>query len=176
MLNFRFFNWTTDPFLFTLHKKSGTMKLHHLPLSVLKGVFLLGVFLTACQQKPMDSSEDAKVTAEQEKGRSEIEFIEKEHNFGKLSEGEVVSYTFRFKNAGTGSLVIKSTSASCGCTVPKYDKEPIPPEGTGSLEVVFNTMGKLGQQHKTIGVRTNGQPNFILLNIYAEVLNEKEKM
>jgi len=143
-------------------------------LAVVTGTLLSVFALVSCHEKTGTSSKNEESVFQQEKGISKIEFNEMEHNFGTLTEGEVVSYTFEFKNTGTASLVIKSASASCGCTVPKYDKEPIPPGDSGSLEVVFNSRGKLGQQHKTVGIRTNGQPGFILLNIYAEVLKKSE--
>jgi len=151
------------------------MKFSKDPFYLVKSVFLLGLLMVACRQNPVSLSEKQKTVPENEKGVSKVEFNEAEHDFGTLTEGEVVSYTFGFKNTGSGSLVIKSASASCGCTVPKYDKEPISPGDSGSLEVVFNTLGKLGQQHKTVGIRTNGSPNFVLLNIYAEVLKEKNE-
>ena len=54
-------------------------------------------------------------------------FREYEHNFGKVAEGEKVSYVFTFDNKGTADLVITSATTTCGCTVPKYDTKPIPP-------------------------------------------------
>jgi hypothetical protein len=103
-------------------------------------------------------------------GTAEIAFKVYEHNFGKVLEGEKVGYIFTFENKGTGSLVIASATTSCGCTVPEYDTKPIPPGGTGNMEVVFDTSGKNGIQTKTITVRSNAATPVVLLKINAEVL------
>jgi hypothetical protein len=102
-------------------------------------------------------------------GNSEISFREYQHDFGKVSEGEKLSYTFIFDNKGTGDLVISSATTTCGCTVPKYDTKPIPPGGNGNLEVVFDTSGRDGMQTKTIAVKSNAKIPVVLLKITAEV-------
>lgn len=106
-------------------------------------------------------------------GKAEIVFKEYEHDFGKVTEGEKLDYTFSFLNKGTGSLVIASATTSCGCTVPKYDSKPISPEGNGNLEVVFDTSGRNGRQTKTITVKSNASVPIVLLKITAEVVPGK---
>jgi hypothetical protein len=101
---------------------------------------------------------------------SEIVFREYEHDFGKVEEGEKVAYVFAFENKGTGNLIVKNAITSCGCTVPKYDTKPIPPGGSGNLEVVFDTYEKYGKQSKTISVRSNASKPVVLLKITAEVV------
>jgi hypothetical protein len=103
-------------------------------------------------------------------GTSEISFREYEHNFGKVAEGEKVSYTFIFDNKGTSDLVLSSASTTCGCTVPKYDTKPIPPGASGNLEVVFDTSGRNGIQTKTITVKSNASKPVVLLKIVAEIV------
>ncbi len=103
-------------------------------------------------------------------GNSVISFREYQHDFGKVSEGEKLSYTFIFDNKGTGDLVITSATTTCGCTVPKYDTKPIPPGGTGNLEVVFDTSGREGMQTKTITVKSNAKIPVVILKITAEVI------
>ena len=96
------------------------------------------------------------------------------HDFGKVAEGEKVSYTFTFDNKGTGNLVIASATTTCGCTVPKYDTKPIPPGANGSLEVVFDTSGRNGMQTKTITVKSNASTPVVLLKITAEVVTNNK--
>jgi hypothetical protein len=103
------------------------------------------------------------------KGAGEISFREYEHDFGKVTEGEKVAYVFTYENKGNADLVVKSASTSCGCTVPKFDKKPIPPGGKGTLEVIFDTSGRNGKQTKTITVRSNSSTPVVLLRITAEV-------
>lgn len=56
-----------------------------------------------------------------------FEFETENHEFGSIKEGDVVSFDFKFRNAGKAPLIITQASASCGCTVPEYSKDPITP-------------------------------------------------
>lgn len=103
-------------------------------------------------------------------GKSELIFREYQHEFGKVSEGEKLSYTFIFDNKGTSDLLISSATTSCGCTVPKYSTKPIPSGAAGNLEVVFDTSGKSGMQTKIITVKSNASTPVVLLKITAEVV------
>ena len=103
-----------------------------------------------------------------------IEFIVDSHDFGKISEGEKISFTFPYTNSGKGGLIINSASASCGCTVPSYSKEPLLPGEKGKIEILFDSNGRLGVQHKTIAIRTNGSPGIKILDIYAEVIENNK--
>ena len=66
-----------------------------------------------------------------------FEFVEEVKDFGEIIQGEVVSTTFRFRNVGQTDLIISSATASCGCTVPEWSKEPIKPGEEGKIEVVI---------------------------------------
>lgn len=107
------------------------------------------------------------------KGTPDMLFSEYEHDFGKVAEGEKVSYQFRFENKGTGDLVIASVMTTCGCTVTKYNRKPIQPGESGTIEAVFDTSGRDGMQTKTITVNSNASVPVILLKITAEVQQEK---
>lgn len=101
-----------------------------------------------------------------------IEFTDTKHNFGTITEGDVVSYSYHFKNSGQHPLLISRTDVSCGCTTPSYPRQPIPPGGEGDIEVRFNSAGKKGQQHKNILVHSNAQEEAISIGFDADV---KEK-
>ena len=107
-------------------------------------------------------------------GKASLVFMEYEHNFGKVSEGEKVAYVFNFENNGTSDLVILAAITTCGCTVPKYDRKPIPPGKNGKMEVVFDTSGRTGIQTKTVTVRSNASVPVVVLKITAEVEAEKK--
>ncbi|MDF1560702.1 MAG: DUF1573 domain-containing protein [Bacteroidales bacterium] len=105
-------------------------------------------------------------------GTAVMTFQSPEHNFGKVGSGEKVGCIFTFRNTGDADLVITSATASCGCTVPKYDRKPVPPEGTGTVEVIFDTSGREGLQTKTIVIQSNAENNLVILRIIAEVENK----
>ena len=86
-------------------------------------------------------------------------------DFGKVNEGEKLEHTFLIKNTGEANLVISSAKTSCGCTVPKFPKEPILPNQQSEITVVFNTKGKFGKQNKTVTLLTNTVPRAKVLTI-----------
>lgn len=107
------------------------------------------------------------------KGTAVIAFKEFEHNFGKVTEGEKVSWQFVFENKGTTDLVLQTVSTTCGCTVSRYDKKPVKPGETGTVEAIFDTSGWNGMQTKTITVKSNASVPVVILKIMAEVEPEK---
>ena len=92
------------------------------------------------------------------------------HDFGKVTEGEKISYSFKFSNTGKTDLVISDAKGSCGCTVPTWSKEPIAPGASGVMDVTFDSRGKSGMQHKTVTLITNAIPNTKVLSIMGEVV------
>src|SRR5687767_14798414 len=66
-----------------------------------------------------------------------ISFKTTEHDFGTINEGQVVEHTFALTNTGEAPLIIQNAQPSCGCTVPNWSKEPIPPGGTGFVKAKF---------------------------------------
>ena len=100
----------------------------------------------------------------------QIVFQEEKHDFGKITQGEKVSYTFHFKNTGGANLVITSAQGSCGCTVPKFPKEPVAPGQDAAIEVEFDSDGKEGIVKKTITVITNANPSTRTLTIISEII------
>lgn len=98
-----------------------------------------------------------------------FQFEEEEHDFGTITEGEVVSHTFKFKNVGDAPLVIQNVSASCGCTQPEWTKDPIAAGSTGEIKVGFNSAGRTGMQPKTITITANTYPSIKKINIKSMV-------
>ena len=102
-------------------------------------------------------------------------FNEEKHDFGKITQGEKVSYSFVFKNKGGSDLVISSAQGSCGCTVPTYPKGPVKPGQESKIDVVFNSEGKSGSVEKTVTLVTNCNPSTKVLKIASTIsVPEKE--
>jgi Protein of unknown function (DUF1573) len=98
-------------------------------------------------------------------------FVQDVYDFGKIKQGEKISYSFKFKNTGSTPLIISSASASCGCTVPSYPEEPIQPGQESKIDVVFDSNGKMGMQTKTITLVSNTIPNTKVLYLRGEIIN-----
>lgn len=113
-----------------------------------KGVITLFVLLMAAVGFAQTATADAEQGAQ-------IVFQESEHNFGDISQGDKVSYTFNFENTGNEPLIISNVITTCGCTAPSWPREPIAPGESAKIDVVFNSAGKMGVQNKIITVVSN---------------------
>ncbi len=98
-----------------------------------------------------------------------LKFDRTEHDFGKVIQGEKVTYLFRFTNTGKSDLVISSISASCGCTATEYPRTPVRPGQSDIVKVTFDSSGRQGFQNKEITVASNTQPGTTRLYVKAQV-------
>lgn len=99
-----------------------------------------------------------------------MEFVTVDHDFGTIKEGDVVEYTYTFKNTGEAPLIIQGAQGSCGCTVPQWSKEPIQVGATGFVKAKFDSQGKPNTQNKTVTVTANTWPKQTVLRFKAMVL------
>lgn len=99
----------------------------------------------------------------------EFKFSKTTHDFGKIAQGKPVSAEFEFENTGDAPLMITKAKASCGCTVPSYPKEPIPPGGTGTIKAVYNA-ANVGVFNKSITLTANVPTGTVKLYIKGEVI------
>ncbi|MCG8411962.1 MAG: DUF1573 domain-containing protein [Bacteroidales bacterium] len=127
----------------------------------------VGLFFIACKHEP-----EKRNVNKEENGIASIKFDTTYYDFGNLTQGEKVSYTFKFKNTGTADLLIKDAYSTCGCTVPKYDKKPISPGKSGRIEVLFDSSGRKGVQFKTIVLKLNTVIEEVSLYIKANIVRE----
>ncbi len=97
-------------------------------------------------------------------------FAKENHDFGTINDGDIVEHVFKFTNNGKAPLIISNATATCGCTVPKWPKEPIAVGETGEIQVRFNSRNKGGIQNKTITITANTFPSVNKLQIKANVL------
>jgi uncharacterized protein (DUF58 family) len=137
-------------------------------------VALATISFTACNDNASAKVDQSKKeVAEQRDSKAqsfpEMEFDEKEHDFGTVEEGEVVEHTFTFTNTGEAPLIVSDASASCGCTVPTWTKEAIAPGETGEMLVKFNTRGKPNQQMKAVRIVANTKSGRETIRIKAFV-------
>jgi len=99
-----------------------------------------------------------------------FEFEHTEWDFKRINEGEQVKHVYRFTNVGNEELVIRDVKASCGCTIPEWDKRPIPAGEKGSITVAFDSKGKPGNQSKTVTITANTNPPTTMLTFRAMVM------
>ena len=99
-----------------------------------------------------------------------IEFEEEEHDFGKIIQGEIVTYGFKFENIGKKDLLIYKVRTSCGCTVTDYPTTPIKPGEDGVINVTFDSKGRKGFQRKTATIIANTEPNTKQIKIKSIII------
>ncbi|WP_025743796.1 DUF1573 domain-containing protein [Aquimarina pacifica] len=126
---------------------------------------------TKSQTKTMASTEVAEMKSVL---FPKMTFTELNHDFGIIKEGDIVEHQFSFTNTGEVPLVISNAKGSCGCTVPKWPKEPIQPGATETLLVSFNSNGKPNLQTKKITITANTESGKETLSIKAMVTPKKK--
>ena len=104
-----------------------------------------------------------------------FKFEKESYDFGQITEGDQVSYDFSFKNTGSEPLIITGATATCGCTVPNYPREPIAPNGEGKITVKFDSKGKGGMQNKVITITANTVPATTELHMIGDIKPAKAK-
>ena len=136
-------------------------------------ILILSTFVS-CNKNNSDNSSVTETDINKNTGSDpEIDFFISTFDFGTIIEGEKVSYIFKYKNTGGTDLIISDADASCGCTVPKWDKRPLSPGDTSKIEIIFDSSGRLGKQNKSISVKSNSKRNTHILRITAEVIEQK---
>ncbi|MDD2963856.1 MAG: DUF1573 domain-containing protein [Bacteroidales bacterium] len=83
-------------------------------------------------------------------------------------DGDGNSY-FSFVNTGKEPLILSDVRSSCGCTVPKWPREPILPGHADTIKVRYDTK-RLGIINKTITVMSNANNSPIILRIKGKIV------
>ena len=125
--------------------------------------------LSACEQTKTEDNKGLSADLVKDGKKPVMKFTETSHDFGTITDGEVVSHTFEFTNTGEGDLIITEAVTSCGCTVPEYPKHPVKPGEKGKIEVKFNSAGKKGLDKKTVTLVANTVPPNNAIEIQATV-------
>ena len=99
-----------------------------------------------------------------------FEFETTDHDFGTITEGQKVTYTYKFKNTGAAPLIVQEAKGSCGCTASDWSKAPIPVGGEGYIKAEFDSNGKTNVQNKTVTVTANTWPKQTVLKFKAMVM------
>ncbi len=142
-------------------------------------LFLVVLMFVACNNVSEKGKEHEISTDDVSVGNKDnlpiLAFDEEEHDFGKIVQGEKISYEFKFTNKGKSNLVISSAAASCGCTVADFPKQPIKPGESSKIKVEFNSENKAGHVEKTITVVSNSEPNTAILRIKTDIVTPQNQ-
>ena len=93
---------------------------------------------------------------------AQIAFETEVHDFGTIEYAGNGTYDFKFTNTGNSPLIISNARGSCGCTVPKWPKEPIGKGKSGVINVKYDTK-RPGPFTKTVTITSNaGTPSKVI--------------
>jgi hypothetical protein len=139
------------------------------------GILAVGMFLAfSCggQNGSQDQgSNEAGNGGQYTEGESVMLFDTLVHDFGTIIEGESVVCYFDYRNGGGEDLLITAVEATCGCTIPRWRREPLKPGAEETMEVIFDASGRSGEQRKLITVKSNASNKEVRLTIKAKVIN-----
>jgi len=77
------------------------------------------------------------------------------HDFGMIPQGKPVYYYFEIGNNGAVPLKLENVQASCGCTTPEWNTQPIAAGGSNKIKVGYNAAVE-GPFEKFITITYNG--------------------
>ena len=103
-----------------------------------------------------------------------LNFETDNHDFGKVVEGTIATYEFKFKNTGNQPVVIANVQASCGCTTPDWTKTPVLPGKYGIIKTMYSSSGRPGVFNKTVTVTSNAIEPSKVLSIKGSVITKDE--
>ncbi len=132
-------------------------------------IFIIALFSCSVKKQNEKTESDSKII--ETKQTAQIEFDAEMHDFGKIKSGEILTFSFVFKNTGETDLIICNTETDCGCVHANIPEKTVKPGEKGLVEVEFNSAGLYGKQLKTLEIQSNSkEPKHLI--IFAEVENE----
>lgn len=91
-----------------------------------------------------------------------------EHDFGDIEHRQPAEFHFTFKNTSEDSILIDNVRTTCGCTTPDWTWDPIAPDSTSSIRVIYDAKKK-GYFKKRVKVYFNNQRKATILKVKGYV-------
>ncbi len=110
----------------------------------------------------------ATISFSQTKTEEAVKYNAEKFDFGKIKQGVPAICFFEITNNTKKPLVIESATASCGCTVPEYPKEPVMPGKSAKIKVQYNA-ASVGIFNKDVYIKIAGIDAIKTLKITGEV-------
>lgn len=104
--------------------------------------------------------------------KAEFKFEQETHDFGKITQGKPVSYTFKYTNIGNEPLIITAVESTCGCTVPNVTPKqgtPVKKGESGSITLTYNA-AVAAPFNKFVKITSNSKTPLKMLYIKGEVV------
>jgi len=109
--------------------------------------------------------------------RAQLTFPVSEWDFGRIEEsGGRVSHTFTGINRGERPVVILDVVTSCGCTVPRFSRQPVLPGDSTRITVTFDPMNRPGIFAKELGVYSSERKKIATLVLSGSVVPRQKSV
>jgi len=107
-------------------------------------------------------------------GQPRIVIVEgKTFSLGTIQRGSVTDHLLTIKNPGIDTLIVSHVNVSCGCTGTLLSSDHIPPGGSGSLKITFNSKNFSGHVDKSLTILSNAAKDSILvIHFDAQVVQQ----
>jgi|GEM_PF-323543 len=123
---------------------------------------------TSATAAPATKTSAAPAASTTPESKDYVKFDKFVHDYGTIKKGANGDCEFVFKNTGKEPLIIASCYGSCGCTVPKWPKEPLMPGKSTSINVHYDT-NRPGPFEKTVTVNFQNHSDPSVLKIKGTV-------
>ena len=100
---------------------------------------------------------------------AEFKFDVETYDFGDLFEGSKVSHEFNFTNVGDQELNVYKVQSDCDCIEVEWTKDPINPEGAGTIKVTFDSTEKIGAFYKSIEILSDDKATTKIIRIKGNI-------
>ncbi len=122
----------------------------------------------------MAFAQDKKAETNNENANAaEITFESEVHDYGTMDYGADGVYGFKFTNTGKEPLIISDAKGSCGCTVPKWPKEPVLKGQSNYINVSYDTK-RPGPFTKTVTINSNAKTPSKVITIKGVVKSQEQ--
>ncbi len=100
----------------------------------------------------------------------------KEVRVGLMKADTIASAPLLLVNDGNAPFTLKSIYTDCSCTVPEYSHEPVAPGDTVSINVKFNSAGRVpGEFRKILRIRSDASNRYEVAFVTGRVVRPVRK-
>lgn len=133
---------------------------------------IFAIAVVAMVLLPALASAQSDVVADNER-YAIAKFDKLSHDFGEIERGTEAVAIFTITNQGQAPLVVENVKVSCGCTIVKWNSEPVMPQDTMQIKVSYNS-NIVGEIKRSVVVKTNDhKQKRTLLLITGDVKDEE---
>ena len=133
---------------------------------------IFAIAVVAMVLLPALASAQSDVVADNER-YAIAKFDKLSHDFGEIERGTEAVAIFTITNQGQAPLVVENVKVSCGCTIVKWNSEPVMPQDTIQIKVSYNSniVGEI--KRSVVGKTHDHKQKRTLLLIPGDVKDEE---